>query len=117
VEIVKAGAQASKGFGKTASIYVFDDGGMLLDLAIGGQTFIFKPGALGRSRTTHGALEEGTAHESGRGKTTKREVRILLAAVALGAVAVFGPMIAKAGSRRASRSAPAPDGRTGCWAA
>lgn len=66
VEIVKAGAQASKGFGASSSIYVFDEGGMLLDLAIGGQKFIFKPAALGRSRTTEGALEEGTAAKSGR---------------------------------------------------
>jgi lipid-binding SYLF domain-containing protein len=66
VEIVKAGAQASKGFGASSSIYVFDEGGMLLDLAIGGQKFIFKPAALGRSRTTEGALEEGTAPKSGR---------------------------------------------------
>jgi lipid-binding SYLF domain-containing protein len=67
VEIVKAGAQASKGFGASSSIYVFDDGGMLLDLAIGGQKFIFKPAALGQARTTEGALEEeGTTPESGQ---------------------------------------------------
>jgi lipid-binding SYLF domain-containing protein len=66
VEIVRAGAQASKGFGATSSIYVFDEGGMLLDLAIGGQKFIFKPAALGRARTAKGALEEGTAPKSGR---------------------------------------------------
>jgi lipid-binding SYLF domain-containing protein len=73
VEIVKAGAQASKGFGATSSIYVFDDGGMLLDLAIGGQKFIFKPAALGRSRTTKGALEEGTAPKSGQQPQGKQE--------------------------------------------
>jgi lipid-binding SYLF domain-containing protein len=73
VEIVKAGAQASKGFGATSSIYVFDDGGMLLDLAIGGQKFIFKPAALGRARTTEGALEEGTAPESGQQPQGKQE--------------------------------------------
>lgn len=66
VEIVRAGAQASKGFGATSSIYVFDEGGMLLDLAIGGQKFIFKPAALGRARTAEGALEDGTAPKSGR---------------------------------------------------
>ena len=66
VEIVRAGAQASKGFGASSSIYVFDEGGTLLDLAIGGQKFIFKPAALGRARTTEGALEEGTAPKSGR---------------------------------------------------
>jgi lipid-binding SYLF domain-containing protein len=73
VEIVKAGAQASKGFGATSSIYVFDDGGMLLDLAIGGQKFIFKPAALGRSRTTEGALEDGTAPESESGRQPQGE--------------------------------------------
>jgi lipid-binding SYLF domain-containing protein len=58
VEMVKAGAQASHGFGASSSIYVFTDGGMLLDLAIGGQKFIFKPAALGRLRTAKGGLEE-----------------------------------------------------------
>ena len=37
MEIVKAGAQASKGFGSGSTIYVFAEGGMLLDLAIGAQ--------------------------------------------------------------------------------
>ncbi|OMC24826.1 hypothetical protein [Mycobacterium colombiense] len=64
VELVKAGGQASKGFGSGSSIYVFDDGGMLLDLAIGGQKFIFRTAALGRARTTEGALDEGTEQES-----------------------------------------------------
>lgn len=38
---------------------------MLLDLAIGGQKFIFRPAALGRARTTEGALEEDSAPGSG----------------------------------------------------
>jgi lipid-binding SYLF domain-containing protein len=63
VEIVKAGAQASHGFGASSSIYVFADGGMLLDLAIGGQKFIFKPAGLGRTRTAEGALEEPETHD------------------------------------------------------
>jgi hypothetical protein len=58
VEIVKAGAQGSKGFGAGSSIYVFDDGGMLLDLAIGAQKFIYRMAGLGQARTTEGALEE-----------------------------------------------------------
>jgi lipid-binding SYLF domain-containing protein len=64
VEIVKAGAQASRGFGASSSIYVFADGGMLLDLAIGGQKFIFKPAALGRTRTAEGGLEEEHGKEA-----------------------------------------------------
>ncbi len=67
VELVKAGAQASHGFGASSSIYVFADGGMLLDLAIGGQKFIFKPAALGRLRTAEGGLEEEAAHEGAAG--------------------------------------------------
>jgi len=58
VAIVKAGAQAMKGFGASSSIFLYSEGGMLLDLAIGGQKFIFKPAALGRLRTTDGALDE-----------------------------------------------------------
>jgi hypothetical protein len=63
VEIVKAGAQASKGFGASSSIYVFAEGGMLLDLSIGAQKFIFKPAALGRLRTAKGAMEGARAGE------------------------------------------------------
>lgn len=63
--MVKAGGQASKGFGSGSSIYVFDDEGMLLDLAIGGQKFIFRTAALGRARTTEGALEKGTEQQFG----------------------------------------------------
>src|SRR5262249_35391569 len=54
VAIVKAGAQASHGFGASSSIYVLDEGGMLLDLAIGGQKFIYRPAGLGRMRTAEG---------------------------------------------------------------
>ena len=74
VEIVKAGGQASKGFGAGSSIYVFAEGGMLLDLAIGGQKFIFKPAALGRVRTAKGALEAIEEEEAaGGGKRERAE--------------------------------------------
>ena len=66
IALVKAGALASKGFGESSSIIVFDEGGMLLDLAIGGQKFIFRPAGLGRFRTAEGALEaepEDTEHQ------------------------------------------------------
>jgi hypothetical protein len=55
VAIVKAGAQASKGFGAPTVAFVFNEGGMLLDLAIGIQKFAFKPTVLGRLRTNEGA--------------------------------------------------------------
>jgi hypothetical protein len=62
--MVKVGAQASRGFGKNSSIYVFAEGGMLLDLAIGAQKFIFKPAALGRARTANDAFDEETQPDS-----------------------------------------------------
>jgi lipid-binding SYLF domain-containing protein len=73
VEIVKAGAQASHGFGASSSIYVFSDGGMLLDLAIGGQKFIYKPAALGKTRSAHGGLEEGEGQGEEEGPTSDGE--------------------------------------------
>ncbi|MBI5549388.1 MAG: hypothetical protein HY901_36340 [Deltaproteobacteria bacterium] len=48
--LVKAGAAASSsGTGKR--IFVHSEGGMMLEAAIGGQKFIFKPAALGRLRS------------------------------------------------------------------
>ncbi|WP_156027066.1 hypothetical protein [Sporocytophaga myxococcoides] len=63
IAIVKAGAQASKGFGAGTVAFVFNEGGMLLDLDIGIQKFVFKPSVLGKMRTTEGAKEEGSKEE------------------------------------------------------
>ncbi|MBO9703319.1 MAG: hypothetical protein J7604_24100 [Sporocytophaga sp.] len=63
VAIVKAGAQASKGFGAGTVAFVFNEGGMLLDLDIGIQKFIFKPTVLGKVRTTEGAKDEASKEE------------------------------------------------------
>jgi len=64
VAIVKAGAQASKGFGAGTVAFVFNEGGMLLDLDIGIQKFVFKPTVLGKMRTTEGAEAEGSEDEN-----------------------------------------------------
>jgi hypothetical protein len=59
------------GFGASSSIYLFSEGGMLIDLAIGGQKFIFKPAGLGRLRTAEDAIKGAPAgkaqkqHEKG----------------------------------------------------
>ena len=55
VAIVKAGAQASRGFGANTVVFVFNEGGELLDLSIGIQKFVFRQTALGKVRTTEGA--------------------------------------------------------------
>ena len=45
--LVKAGAAAARGFGKGTHAFVYGDGGMLLEAAIGGQKFKFKPAGRG----------------------------------------------------------------------
>jgi hypothetical protein len=58
VAIVKAGAQASRSFGAGTVVFVYNEGGELLDLSIGIQKFIFRQTALGKVRTTEGADAE-----------------------------------------------------------
>jgi len=58
VAIVKAGAQASRSFGAGTVVFVYNEGGEMLDLSIGIQKFIFKQTALGKMRTTEGADAE-----------------------------------------------------------
>jgi len=58
VAIVKAGAQASRSFGAGTVVFVFNEGGELLDLSIGIQKFIFKKTVLGKTRTSEGADAE-----------------------------------------------------------
>ncbi|MGN6335473.1 hypothetical protein [Mycobacterium sp.] len=115
VAFVKAGAQGSKGFGASSSIYVFDDGGMLVDLAIGGQKFIFKPAALGRSRTTKGALEEGAIHawpregdDIERAASLHRSWKIPAALAVAAATAVGAVMTWARHSRRLKRWETSP---------
>lgn len=62
VAFVKAGAQATKGFGGNTAVFVFNEGGMLLDLGIGLQKFTFKPSVMGRLRTSE-QPEEGAEAE------------------------------------------------------
>lgn len=63
VAFVKAGAQASKGFGANTAVFVFNEGGMLLDLAIGLQKFTFKPTAVGMLRTSDQPEDKGQRAE------------------------------------------------------
>jgi hypothetical protein len=63
VAIVKAGAQASKGFGAGTVGFIFNEGGMLLDLDIGVQKFVYKPTVLGKLRTTEGAENEDSENK------------------------------------------------------
>jgi len=49
--LVKAGAATSVNYEKGAAVLIHSDGGMMLEAAIGGQKFFFKPGVLGRGKT------------------------------------------------------------------
>ena len=49
--LVKAGAAASAGYESGALVFLSSEGGMMLEAAIGAQKFIFKPAALGRTKT------------------------------------------------------------------
>jgi hypothetical protein len=74
VELVKAGGQKSHGFGASSSIYVFAEGGMLLDLDLGLQKFIFKPAAeLGRPKTAEGGIEKEAAPGGGERERADEE--------------------------------------------
>jgi lipid-binding SYLF domain-containing protein len=60
--LVKSGAAASAGFEKGAAAFVSTDGGMLLELSIGGQKFKFKPGKIG----------DGAQQQGGKGKASQQ---------------------------------------------
>lgn len=73
--LVKAGAAASADPAVGATVYVFSQGGMLLEAALGGQKFFFRPSALGRGKRPV-AREHAKGHRDtktrGRGNTPKR---------------------------------------------
>lgn len=51
VALVKAGAEAAKGFGDGTRTFLFSEGGLLLSFAIGGQKLSYHKAALGRLRS------------------------------------------------------------------
>lgn len=71
VALVKASGQASRSFGAGTVVFIFNEGGELLDLSIGIQKFIFKKTALGKVRTTEGADAE--YHEGKKIKKAEKQ--------------------------------------------
>ena len=49
--MVKAGAASSANYQKGVLVFVASEGGMMLELAIGGQKFWYRPAVLGRTKT------------------------------------------------------------------
>lgn len=74
--LVKAGAAASVNYEKGAAVLVHSDGGMMLEAAIGGQKFFFRPAVLGRGKTSKKSTSAGkkrqTSEGPARGRTKKR---------------------------------------------
>ena len=72
--LVKAGAAAAKGFGKGTRAFVYGEGGMLLEAAIGGQKFKFKPAGQQEEdeesdeRSARGSARNGRGQGAARGR-------------------------------------------------
>ena len=74
--LVKAGAAASANYEQGAAVFVYSDGGMMLEAAIGAQKFFFRPAVLGRGNKAPTPKAEagkarGGAKTSGAGKAAK----------------------------------------------
>jgi len=73
LSLVKGGVQASKGFGPGTAAFVFNEGGMLLDLDIGLQKFVFKPTVPENKGTTEDTETENAETENTETENTQTE--------------------------------------------
>ena len=80
--LVKAGAAASANYEKGAAVFVYSEGGMLLEAAIGTQKFFFRPAVLGRgnkapvpkkpkSTAAKGGAKKAAARKAGKAKAPR----------------------------------------------
>ena len=74
VSLVKAGAAKSARYEKGAAVFVYTEGGLMLEAAIGAQKFIFKPAALGRGKSAKGSRKPTTTAQKAA-KTVKKAVK------------------------------------------
>ena len=83
--LVKAGAAASARPDRGTTAFVSSDGGLMLEAAIGGQKFFFKPAALGRMKSAPRLPKRSSAVSktsgTGQGERKRRHVRNDLARV------------------------------------
>lgn len=59
--LIKATASAAADFEKGGAVYVHSEGGMMLEAAIGGQHFAFRPAVMGRARLAPTALKKSSS--------------------------------------------------------
>jgi lipid-binding SYLF domain-containing protein len=80
--LVMAGAAASARFDRGAAVLVFAEGGMMLEAAVGGQKFFYRPAVLGRAKAAPARKASGatsrartSAKARGAGRRTARSRR------------------------------------------
>ena len=66
--LVKAGAAAANNFNRGVAVYAYSDGGMLLELAMGGQKFKFKPSGGGQEQQQQQKQAAGQSANSRQGR-------------------------------------------------
>jgi hypothetical protein len=71
--LVKAGAAAAANYEKGAVVFVYAEGGMLLELSIGGQKFKFKPGEGGEESKQAGAQRSQGQEQSDQDEDDRDE--------------------------------------------
>ena len=70
--LVKAGAAAANNFNRGVAVFAYSEGGMLLEAAIGGQKFKFKPASKPDSEQGQGQ-EQSKSGKSGKGQQGRAE--------------------------------------------
>jgi lipid-binding SYLF domain-containing protein len=72
--LVKAGAAASANFESGAAVFVYSEGGMMLEAAIGGQRFFFRPAVLGRAENAKAPTNRKTTKKKPRTKGARGRI-------------------------------------------
>jgi len=117
--MVKAGAQGTKNPAKGVTALAFSRGGMLLELAIGGQKFSFKPmddegegSGEGEEQGGEGQEQEsGAAGLAGRTMSMVREHPVAATVIGLGVAAGVGLLVAR--KLRGGAASDEQDGQEG----
>jgi len=94
--LIKAGAAGTADFEKGVAAYVYSDGGMLLEAAIGGQRFHFQPtdGAEGAGEESESEGQEGEASGEDSGIISKAADGLKNAASSTGQLVKDHPVVA-----------------------
>jgi lipid-binding SYLF domain-containing protein len=70
--LVKAGAAGTANYESGVAVYVYAEGGLMLEAAIGGQKFFFKPAVLGRTRKAEPGRTRATTSRPKPKPTSRR---------------------------------------------